>query len=341
MSENSKLIPLENAARAAGAIASITRFGGALATPLAAALFVLPRAHDSSAIRAARPLDAPRHFAPALSPHLLALANLAALATPRGIAPLAPRLAPPGAPISPPRDPDRGEAAPRERIAREPSAVSYAAAAHAGRILDRGASLGTFARAARAVGSMRESAAAVGAARDTNKVVSQAPHQDFAAERADARGLNGSAVRGASAWKLMEHATAAIRTIALTTDTRSKDRGRAYPGEYSAGAEAIVRAARRSAHVSAGAPRDAIARAIRFAEPRPLAARDFGARHGSAGAPVTINSSPQITVNLPPGAAAAGEREISRAVTDALEAHAERLYELVARVAAMRARTEF
>ncbi|HUY28523.1 MAG TPA: hypothetical protein VMV27_14020 [Candidatus Binataceae bacterium] len=58
-------------------------------------------------------------------------------------------------------------------------------------------------------------------------------------------------------------------------------------------------------------------------------------------APITINSSPSITVNLPPGAAAPGQSEISRAVADALEEHAERLYELMRRFGAIRERAEF
>ncbi|MHB8381156.1 MAG: hypothetical protein ACYDC3_02280 [Candidatus Binataceae bacterium] len=58
-------------------------------------------------------------------------------------------------------------------------------------------------------------------------------------------------------------------------------------------------------------------------------------------APITINSSPSITVNLPPGTAAPGERGISRAVAQALEEHAEKLYEMVRQVGAFRARAEF
>ena len=73
--------------------------------------------------------------------------------------------------------------------------------------------------------------------------------------------------------------------------------------------------------------------------------REFGAvggrRSASAAAPITINSSPSITVNLPTGAAASGEREISRAVAQALEEHAEKLYELMRSVGAFRERTEF
>jgi hypothetical protein len=66
------------------------------------------------------------------------------------------------------------------------------------------------------------------------------------------------------------------------------------------------------------------------------------ARHGAgAAAPITINSSPSITVNLPPGTAAPGPHEISQAVAQALEEHAERLYELMRRVAAMRERVQF
>jgi hypothetical protein len=73
--------------------------------------------------------------------------------------------------------------------------------------------------------------------------------------------------------------------------------------------------------------------------------RDIGARGGRrrtrAAAAITINSSPSITVNLPPGAAEAGERGISRAVAQALEEHAERLYEMMRQVGAFRERTEF
>ena len=73
---------------------------------------------------------------------------------------------------------------------------------------------------------------------------------------------------------------------------------------------------------------------------QPVAVR--GARRSAdASAPITINSSPSITVNLPPGAAAPGERDIAQAVAQALEEHAERLYELMRRVGALRERAEF
>ncbi|MGH7779755.1 MAG: hypothetical protein ACREQR_08000 [Candidatus Binataceae bacterium] len=67
-----------------------------------------------------------------------------------------------------------------------------------------------------------------------------------------------------------------------------------------------------------------------------------GERSGAgAAAPITINSSPSITVNLPPGTAVSGEREISRAVAQALEEHAEWIYELMRRIGAFRERAEF
>ncbi|MFZ0660992.1 MAG: hypothetical protein WAM05_19895, partial [Candidatus Binataceae bacterium] len=66
-----------------------------------------------------------------------------------------------------------------------------------------------------------------------------------------------------------------------------------------------------------------------------------GRRNANLSAPITINSSPSITVNLPAGTIAPGERGISRAVAQALEEHAEELYEMMRRVGAFRERTEF
>jgi hypothetical protein len=102
-------------------------------------------------------------------------------------------------------------------------------------------------------------------------------------------------------------------------------------------------AGRRTHSLRDVSPREAIGRAIRFAEPRPVAARDIRDRRaaGAGGGAVTINSAPNITVNVPAASGGIGEREISRAVGDALEGHAERIYEIVARVGAMRSRTEF
>lgn len=81
------------------------------------------------------------------------------------------------------------------------------------------------------------------------------------------------------------------------------------------------------------------------ADPSRERGRESGAggkrRSANPAAPITINSSPSITVNLPPGTAAPGERDISRAVAQALEEHAEKLYELMRRVGAFRERTEF
>ncbi len=76
----------------------------------------------------------------------------------------------------------------------------------------------------------------------------------------------------------------------------------------------------------------------------PSRERAFAAPHGrraNGAAPITINSAPSITVNLPPGATASGERGISRAVEQALEEHAEKLYEMMRQVGAFRERTEF
>jgi hypothetical protein len=82
-----------------------------------------------------------------------------------------------------------------------------------------------------------------------------------------------------------------------------------------------------------------------LADPLRERVRDFGARGGRSGAnvaaPITINSSPSITVNLPPGASPPGESGISRAVAQALEEHVERLYDMMRQVGAFRERTEF
>lgn len=92
-------------------------------------------------------------------------------------------------------------------------------------------------------------------------------------------------------------------------------------------------------------PADEFSLRADLADPSRERARDFAARGGRASpnvaAPITINSSPSITVNLPPGIAAPGESGISRAVAQALEEHAERLYEMMRQVGAFRERTEF
>lgn len=96
---------------------------------------------------------------------------------------------------------------------------------------------------------------------------------------------------------------------------------------------------------SSRAPADEFSLRADLADPSRDRARDFSARGGrpsaNVAAPITINSSPSITVNLPPGAAAPGESGISREVAQALEEHAERLYEMMRQVAALRERTEF
>lgn len=92
-------------------------------------------------------------------------------------------------------------------------------------------------------------------------------------------------------------------------------------------------------------PADEFSLRADLADPSRERVRDFAARGGRANpnvaAPITINSSPSITVNLPPGTAAPGESGISRAVAQALEEHAERLYEMMRQVGAFRERTEF
>ena len=87
----------------------------------------------------------------------------------------------------------------------------------------------------------------------------------------------------------------------------------------------------------------AISRSLSFAQGHPagpLVARGAFLR-AAAAAPITFNSSPSITVNVPPGRAALNPAEINRAVGDALEKHAERIYDILRRVAARRERTEF
>jgi len=86
----------------------------------------------------------------------------------------------------------------------------------------------------------------------------------------------------------------------------------------------------------------AISRSLSFGQGHPagpLVAR--AASRSAAAAPITFNSSPSITVNVPPGRAALNPAEINRAVGDALEKHAERIYDILRRVAARRERTEF
>jgi hypothetical protein len=109
-------------------------------------------------------------------------------------------------------------------------------------------------------------------------------------------------------------------------------------GDGAAGAEA----GRRACGAGDISVREAIARALKFVEPRTAAPREPPDRGRASAGAITINSAPNITVNMPAaGAGAPAEREISRAVADALDGHAERIYEIVARVGAMRARTEF
>ncbi len=90
-----------------------------------------------------------------------------------------------------------------------------------------------------------------------------------------------------------------------------------------------VRAANAATHPQTGAAPSALMARTRA---------DYRGR-GAAPPPITINSAPAITINLS-GSPDSNEREIARAVEQALEEHAERLYETMRQVAAMRARTE-
>jgi hypothetical protein len=61
----------------------------------------------------------------------------------------------------------------------------------------------------------------------------------------------------------------------------------------------------------------------------------------AANAPVTINFSPNIKVEVASGGNAGGHEEIGHAVARALESHAEELHNLVLRVATGRERTDY
>jgi hypothetical protein len=135
---------------------------------------------------------------------------------------------------------------------------------------------------------------------------------------APARGLRAGIGLGTGLSRATAAATAASRLERLVTGAAAL-------------APARVRAAATAARQSAlAAPGDGGVRT--------LATR---AMRSSVAAPITINSSPQVTVNIPAGHGAADARGLERAVADALEKHAERIYELVAKIGALRERVEF
>ncbi|HYB91400.1 MAG TPA: hypothetical protein VEC38_10175 [Candidatus Binataceae bacterium] len=122
------------------------------------------------------------------------------------------------------------------------------------------------------------------------------------------------------------------------------------PANIRAGAEAARGIGRIRASLGAGPARAdraqraarAISRSLSFGQAHPsgaLLAR--GAFGGTGALPITLNSSPSITINVPPGRAGMNPAEINRAVGDALDKHADRIYEMLRRVAAQRERTEF
>lgn len=161
----------------------------------------------------------------------------------------------------------------------------------------------------------------------------------------------------------MRDFAAALAFSAAARQSLARDAGAPPAGRSSAGANSNPGAATRARRAAPGL--GAIARPVRRMLTRMRGADSVGelaahgggvkdsdaaalrlpsraaARAAAASGPLTINSSPSITVNLPPGSAAAGERDISQAVARALEEHAERLYELMRRVGAIRRRVEF
>ncbi len=163
-------------------------------------------------------------------------------------------------------------------------------------------------------------------------------------------------VRALNIAAMLTASSAARRTIAedrharnFTTAPEAIEPSARYRGatRASEAATAIAMLPARIQRVlaSSRAPADEFSLRADLADPSHERTRDFGARGGrpsaNVAAPITINSSPSITVNLPAGAAASGESGISRAVAQALEEHAERLYEMMRQVGAFRERTEF
>jgi hypothetical protein len=223
------------------------------------------------------------------------------------------------------------------------------------------ASLGMVAEAHAALGAglarsrrMRPSAAASGtraqrfAARSSDRLAAFA--------RISAAGSRALGTSAAMERALVASPRSQAALGALVSDAPAADRGDATATRSLRGAIAIVRAAgatraaiagggiARAVGAAAGAQSgEAIAPGLRFARPHPIAARDRAPARGSraGAAAITLNSTPNITVNVAAAADAGGEREIGRAVADALEQHAERIYEMVARFAAIRERTEF
>lgn len=97
-------------------------------------------------------------------------------------------------------------------------------------------------------------------------------------------------------------------------------------------------------HTANGSADDSASHRVRDEFPHPRSPLDRVRRNRGgrtiAPAPITINSSPSITVTLPASGGTFEYRDISDAVARALEEHAEHLYEIVRRTAALRRRTE-
>ncbi len=366
MSESHPTNPFAALAYAVRAAAAMSRAGGALASPAYQAMARASRTpadRISSGLRAARMLGAPRGIddAPSLAaPAGVSIPSVSARLTgsltgrpqDRSADSLSPDASRQGessnirarsavAPL------DAGEAADRRARGAGKSAGEGAAPAdsRAREFSGRASAFQTALRAARAV---QLTALAAPVTRDSYRM--RAPER-----------LEAGADRGAQSRRAIAHLdrtrtlfraggeilarTAATGSAAAVAPATALGAIAPAVSPRSIGGGGENRAAGRGARGARdGAAREALARAARFVEPRALASRELPARSGASIATpaVTINSAPTITVNMPAAAGGGlGEREISRAVSDALDGHAERIYEIVARVGAMRARTEF
>lgn len=212
----------------------------------------------------------------------------------------------------------------------------------------------------RALAAARSGSIAVGRVQQfTMRANLQSAAQDNGAESRDsaifegaiapvpprARDLNLVAMLAATS--AARRAIAGGRRIAMAPEAPQKDPGYRDPSRPPAAVIAIAALPARIRRVLAGSRREPpptdeySLRADIGDPPRERAFAAHQGRRANGAAPITINSAPSITVNLPPGAAAPGERGISRAVEQALEEHAEKLYEMMRQVGAFRERTEF
>lgn len=339
MAESNRQSPFANLARAARATSSLARAAralapsrvvaalqpypaaGRLAAGLHAALtlgraahLAYPRngAHPVARFAAPAPLDFyPRSIRPRDLPDLSRAS--AALSRSRGAA----------AWIEPNRDESRG--------ARRPDAdYSRIAAALHRAVLDRMGRAGRAMQIPARASAARESAP--GSVRDR-----RAPKLHAALISLDRLRAPLGAAAEIARERSIRRRDGGSETNFGTREERSGARASAFTSAIRA-----IAAGRSVRRALGEAPREAVMRAVKFAEPQPIVARDSVPHRASGGgAAVTINSSPTITVHMPPGGGGLGRDEIERAIGDALEGHAERIYEIVERVGAIRARTEF